>query len=45
MDLHKEEITKEKPEGAILVGKSEVEHILIVTKALIKYAEELLQEK
>lgn len=45
MDLHKEEITKEKPEGAILVGRPEVEHILIVTKALIKYAEELLQEK
>lgn len=42
--LHTEEIKVEKPEGEIKVGKSDTEHILIVTKALIKYAEELLQE-
>ena len=44
LDLHTEDIKKENPEGEIKVGKSDTEHILIVTKALIKYAEELLQE-
>ena len=45
LDLHVEEISKkEKPEGDIKIGKAEAEHILIITKALIKYAEELLKE-
>ena len=44
LDLHTEDIKKENPEGEIKVGKSDTEHILIVTKALIKYAEELLHE-
>ena len=42
LDLHTEEIKEEKPEGEVNIGKAETEHILIVTKALIKYAEELL---
>lgn len=45
LDLHTEEIKKEKPEGEVKVGKADTEHILIVTKALIKYAEELLEEE
>ncbi len=44
LDLHIEEIKGQKPEGEVKVGKSDTEHILIVTKALIKYAEELLKE-
>lgn len=44
LDLHLEDIKNEKPEGNIKIGKAEAEHILIVTKALIKYAEELLKE-
>jgi len=44
LDLHIEEIKEEKPEGDIKIGKAEAENILIVTKALIKYAEELLKE-
>ncbi len=44
-DLHEENIKDEVPKGEISVGRAETEHILIVTKALIKYAEELLQEK
>lgn len=44
LDLHTEEIKRQKPEGEVKVGKSDTEHILIVTKALIKYAEELLKE-
>ena len=44
MDLHEEDIKKEEPKGEIIVGRPETEHIIIVTKALIKYAEELLQE-
>jgi hypothetical protein len=45
MDLHTENITEEVPKGEICIGRPETEHVLIVTKALIKYAEELLQEK
>jgi len=45
MDLHEEDIKQQKPVGEIIVGRPETEHVLIVTKALIKYAEELLQEK
>lgn len=44
LDLHTEEIKEEKPEGEVKVGKADAEHILIVTKALVKYAEELLEE-
>jgi len=44
LDLHVEDIKEEKPEGDIKIGKAEAEHILIVTKALIKYVEELLEE-
>lgn len=44
LDLHTEEIKKERPEGEVQIKKSDAEHILIITKALIKYAEEILQE-
>ena len=39
-----EDIKEERPEGDIKIGKAEAEHILVITKALIKYAEELLKE-
>lgn len=45
LNLHLEDIKEQEPRGEISIGKAETEHILIVTKALIKYAEELLQEK
>jgi len=45
MDLHEEDIKNQKPMGKITVGRPETEYILIVTKALIKYTEELLLEK
>ncbi|MCK4433933.1 hypothetical protein KAU92_00475 [Candidatus Bathyarchaeota archaeon] len=45
LDLHEEDIKEEVPKGEISISKADTEHILIVTKALIKYAEELLQEK
>jgi len=45
LDLHEEDIKEEVPKGEISIGKADTEHNLIVTKALIKYAEELLQEK
>jgi len=44
LDLHVEDIKEESPEGYIKIGKPEAEHILIITKALIKYAEEILKE-
>ncbi len=44
LDLHVEDIKEERPEGDIKIGKAEAEHILVITKALIKYAEELLKE-
>ena len=44
LDLHTEDIKNEKPEGVINVNKNDTEHLLIVTKALLKYAEELLIE-
>jgi len=46
LDLHLEDIKKSQkyiPED-VKICKSDAEHILIVTKALIKFAEELLQE-
>ena len=45
LDLHEEQIIEEEPKGEIFIGRPETEHILVVTKALVKYAEELLQEK
>jgi hypothetical protein len=47
LDLHLEDIKKSQkyPIDAIKIGKTDVEFILITTKALVKYAEELLQEK
>jgi len=45
LNLHVEDIKEEKPEGKISIGKADTEHVLIVTKALVKYTEELLQEK
>lgn len=45
LDLHEENIEAEEPKGKVSIGRPEVEHILIVTKALIKYAEELLPKK
>ncbi len=44
LNLHTEEIKEQKPAGEVEVRKADCEHLLIVTKALIKYAEELLQE-
>ena len=44
LDLHLEDIKEEKPKGDVEIRKAEAEHILIITKALIKYAEELLKE-
>lgn len=46
LDLHIENIKKslKYKEEEIKVGRSDAEHLLIITKALIKYAEELLQE-
>jgi len=41
LDLHEVDIEAEEPKGKISIGRPEVEHILIVTKALVKYAEEL----
>ena len=43
LNLHVEDIKEEKPKGEIAIGKADTEHILIVTKALIKYTEELLR--
>ena len=45
LDLHEEDIKEEVPKGEISIGKADTEHILVVTKALIKYTEELLEEK
>jgi len=45
LNLHLEDIKEQEPKGEISIGPAETEHILIVTKALIKYAEELLEEK
>jgi hypothetical protein len=46
LDLHIEDIKKslDYKEEEIKVSRSDAEHLLIVTKALVKYAEELLQE-
>lgn len=46
LDLHIENIKKSQKykEEEIKVGRSDAEHLLIITKALIKYTEELLQE-
>jgi len=47
LDLHLEEL-KQKQQYApedVKIGKEDAEHILTVTKLLIKYAEELLEEK
>lgn len=44
LDLHLEDLKKSyKPED-VKIGKTDAEHIILVTKALIKYAEELLHE-
>ena len=42
LDLHTEDIKNERPQGEITINKNDTEHIIIVTKALLKYAEELL---
>lgn len=44
LDLHLEDIKKKYSAQDIKISKADAEHILIVTKALIKYAEELLKE-
>lgn len=44
LNLHIEEITNEEPKGIVEINKNDTEHIIIVTKALLKYAEELLIE-
>jgi len=43
LNLHIEEIKKSYSPEELSIGKADTEHILIVTKALVKYAEELLQ--
>ena len=46
LGLHLEDIKKNQqryPSEDIKIGKADAEHILIVTKVLIKYAEELLR--
>ena len=42
--LHREDIKNQEPKGDFIVGKAGAEHIIFVTKALIKYAEELIRE-
>ena len=46
LDLHIEELKKSETyvEEDVKIGKEETEHILILTKILAKYAEELLQK-
>ena len=44
LNLHIEETTNEEPKGIVEINKNDTEHIIIVTKALLKYAEELLIE-
>ena len=46
LDLHLEDIKKSQKYSSedVKIGKADAEHMLIVTKALIKYAEELLEE-
>ena len=47
LNLHLEDLKKSQKYSAedVRIGKADVEHILIVTKALVKYADELLQER
>jgi hypothetical protein len=45
LDLHEEDVEAEEPKGKVRIDKPDVEHILIVTKALVKYAGELLESK
>jgi hypothetical protein len=42
--LHVEDVKGNKPDGDIVVNKNDTEHILINSKALLKYAEYLLRE-
>ncbi len=44
LNLHIEDVLNEEPKGIVNINKNDTEHILIVTKALLKYAEELLIE-
>jgi len=44
LDLHIQDIINEEPKGIVDISKNDTEHIIIVTKALLKYAEELLIE-
>jgi hypothetical protein len=41
--LHVEDVKGNKPEGKVDVNKNDAEHILINSKALLKYAEELIK--
>ncbi len=41
--LHLEDLEKRRGAGEVDIGRVDAEHVLIVTKALIKYAEELLR--
>ncbi|RJS83178.1 hypothetical protein CW713_04225, partial [Methanophagales archaeon] len=46
LDLHLEHLKQEQyMTGDVKIGKDDAEHILIVTKLLIKYVEELLGEE
>jgi hypothetical protein len=44
LHVEEEDIKNKEPKGSININKNDAEHILIVTKALLKYAEGLLRE-
>lgn len=44
LGLHREELGKKYPSGEVRIGKADTEHLLIITKALVKLAEEILNE-
>ena len=43
LGLHLEDLEKKHGAGEVDIGRADAEHVLIVTKALVKYAEELLR--
>lgn len=44
MALHLEDLRRSYPAEEVKVGRGDAEHLLVATKALVKYAEELLKE-
>ncbi|MGI8655385.1 MAG: hypothetical protein ACR2LC_09220 [Pyrinomonadaceae bacterium] len=43
--LHMEEKRREYPSSSVSTAKADAEHVLIISKALIKYVEELVQQR